>query len=817
MNVRTALAISVLLACVTACGEAPSGPVVVDEPSVRLDAELNLHYKTFRDVTLSKTYVERWLRKYGYTPVAEVTSDEDLFAALDLDREGLEAVRSAVDEGDGPGAVRELATWFATRPAPCRLDVTTLAPSGRERTLEIADTCLEDPRFPEVPWPRERFGRGCKDALWNQVSSLFRAYGYTEETKYLAGAMEMFSFWYRTVRPPAGVPRIWLSPSFIDNPWGSHVAAYRVGTITEMDDALRTVGFDVVGPEARFVLYKSLLEHARFLIAINPGFRSGNIQIMQMLLLLRAGVYFPEFRESADQVDYAWRSLLKHAWLDLMPDGGHYERATGYNNAVVRFWRVILGLSRAAGLTEPSWLAAKLEAAQEWTTKVYAPTRNMPPVGDSTMGKEGCMVPYLIDGALLFPRPDFKFFVEDHWDEVVDRAGELFDEEAPEVLERLAEIESEEPSFTSVLLPDTGWAVMRSGWGPDALYLLFDYGSNEPWHCHRDGLGFSVFAYGRPLVTDCGHGGSYESDRSKEWYKETIAHNVVAINGMSQRKVTSGTCDRWVSTATCDYVDAEHDGYRYLGAYCRRKITFVKPTYWIITDNITEKMCQTSGFHECRWLAHFQPTVLTIDPVSKSVHTSNADANVLLVPARPESMEVTESTGWTVTPEGEVDDAPYIAFEREGDLPVDFEVVVHPYEGTDVPDLTIATLDTGADAARCRGLAILTPEGTDYYLESLRGDTYFEVDETTGFRTYGDFAFDGEMALVREGADGLTSIVLVGGTELRRGGRALVGCPGGVDWVEVVFSEGSAVVTGVFRGAVVVTLPGGEQIEVEGR
>jgi hypothetical protein len=796
-------------------GCAAGAPTIVDEPSVRLEAELNLHYKTFSEVELTETYMDRWLHKYDYLPGREVMSDQELFRAIDCERVGLESVKAAVVKGDYQQAHGALAEYFRSRVRPCPVAPGALAESRRQEVLARADAGLRHPNFPRMAWPRDKFGRGCKDARWNWVSHLYYAHRYTGEIDYFRHALEMFSFWYETVRPPAGTPRIWLSASFIENPWCSHQAASKLHTLLLFDDLLAGVDFDRIPAAERIPLYKSVIEHGRFLIAVNPGYRSGNIQIGQMLWLLEAGIYFPELIESSDWVALAWQNLLKHAWLDLFPDGGHYERATAYNNAVIRFWRRILELSRVAGLATPDWLEPKLRDAQEWTVKVYTPLLNMPPVGDSSMGEEGFALPYLIDGALLFPCPEFLFFVKDHSERLEARAQELFGEGASEALARLRALEPAEPEYTSVLLRDTGWAVMRSGWDREALYMLFDYGSNEPWHCHRDGLGFSIFAYGEPLITDCGHAGSYESDRSKQWYKETVSHNVVAINGMSQRKVTDGTCKRWVTSASADYVEAIHDGYKYLGAYCRRKITFVKPTYWIITDNLTDNLCQTTGYQECQWLAHFQPTSLTVDEETLSVRTNNARANVLLVPAHPADLNLVRSAGWMVTPQGEVDDAPHIGYGREGDLPIDYEVVVYPYEGQAVPEVTVERLDLGADAWRCKGLKIVTPEGVDYYLEALAADYYVVIAEETAFRTYGTFSFDGEMALLRERDGELASAFLVGGTGLQRDGLPLATCSGEIDWLEVLFSGNTASAKGVFTGKVIVTLPRGGVLEVE--
>ncbi len=797
----------------TGCTEQKKTAAVMDEPSVRLEAELNLHYKTFSDVNLTETYLERWLYKYHYLPGAEEMSEKDFYSNIDINRPGMGEVKASVENQDWKNADISLAKYFQDRPSPCFVDPGTLSLSSKQIILDRADECLYHKDFPNYPWSRERFGNGTKDAWWNWVSHLYYAFRYTQDMKYLKGALEMFSHWHKTVRPPAGIPIIWLSPSFINNPWDSHQASSKLHTLALLNELLTHVSFEDIPPEKRIPLYKSVVEHARFLMAVNPGYRAGNIQILQMRFLLEAGIYFYEFHGAQKWIDFAWKSLRKHAWLDLFPDGGHFERATSYNNGTSQDWRQILELTRAAGIKVPEWLKPKLRKAHEWTVKVYTPVLNLAPVGDSVMGQENYALPYLIDGVLLFPSPEFKFFVKNYQDRIEKRAAELFRNEAAGMLARYNAVEPREPDWTSVHLEDTGWAVMRSGWDREALYMLFDFGSNEPWHCHRDGLGFSIFAYGKPLITDCGHGGGYQSDRSKTWYKETISHNLVTINGMSQRKVTDGRCERWVSNTSCDYIDAEHDGYKYLGAYCRRKITFVKPLYWIITDNITEKMCQTSGFHEGKWLAHFQPSELTIDITRKTVFTNNPDVNILLVPSKPENLEIVRSKGWIMTPEGEVNDAPYIGYKKEGDLPMDYEIIAYPYKGNKAPDITVEPLVGNSNKLGCKGLKITTPKGTDYYLEKLRGDYYFVIGKDKKFHKYGDFSFDGEMSLIREKNGTLKSIVIVGGTCLMRQDLPLVKCTGKIDWVEIDCADKTISVNGNFSGKISVRLPDGLSFE----
>ena len=113
------LAALAALACIAGCAKAPEdGPLVVDEPSVRLEAELNLHFRDFSEVTLSDTYLERWLHKYHYLPGAKEMTSEEFFANLDLDRPSLKTVRTAVESGDMESAGAALMAHFQKRTAP---------------------------------------------------------------------------------------------------------------------------------------------------------------------------------------------------------------------------------------------------------------------------------------------------------------------------------------------------------------------------------------------------------------------------------------------------------------------------------------------------------------------------------------------------------------------------------------------------------------------------------------------------------------------------------------------------------------------------
>lgn len=92
----------------------------------------------------------------------------------------------------------------------------------------------------------------------------------------------------------------------------------------------------------------------------------------------------------------------------------------------------------------------------------------------------------------------------------------------------------------SVLYKESGLAVLRAG----RNYALFKFGPHGGSHGHRDKLHFVLHARGNLISPDLGTP-SYGAALYRTWYKETLAHNTVSVDGASQRESMGGTLDWW--------------------------------------------------------------------------------------------------------------------------------------------------------------------------------------------------------------------------------------------------------------------------------
>lgn len=86
----------------------------------------------------------------------------------------------------------------------------------------------------------------------------------------------------------------------------------------------------------------------------------------------------------------------------------------------------------------------------------------------------------------------------------------------------------------STVLKPTGMAILRSR---DAHHrqscLLMKYGPHGGGHGHPDKLSISFYARGYTVATDLGTPG-YGVGMNESWYRQTLSHNTVTVNGRSQ-------------------------------------------------------------------------------------------------------------------------------------------------------------------------------------------------------------------------------------------------------------------------------------------
>ena len=628
-----------------------------------------------------------------------IAGEAGFFQALDLARPELASVRAAVESSDWPRAKQAWAEHLATRSAPSwiwsRRDRPMMQKlfdqqfGGLARFTNAASKVLA--RDFTLLGVRKQLGHKVQwlqgPVEWTHVLSRFGywndlgcAYWGTDNEIYAQDFVDLLEDWI-TSNP---VPRQ------VSNDRGKNGSVWRT-----LEAGIRgqswfdAMGFFMDAPafdaQAKYLMTRSLVEHANYLAAWSTTFRGGNWQVCEDSGLATVGIMLPEFKAAS-----AWRQrgldlLVEHMQRDVEADGSHWELTPGYHTWVMKEFLHVALLCQKNHIKIPG-LLARHEKMFEVLEKLARPNRTIPPIGDAGTGSSS-VEENLGLGALLYHRPDFRYLAANTAAE--DWVWLL----GPEVCGRYAALASSPPDFTSVLLPDAQYAVMRSGWEPKDKYLLFDCAPWRGGHSHQDRLQVTVFA-GRDLIVDSGMC-SYDEPVSRQ-LRLSSAHNVVMIDGQEQLAANPKLLT-WHTDRQADFASAEVEAG---GFVHQRSVLFVKNSYWVVVDRITGQ-----GEHEVTRLFHFPIGPARAD--GSAAQTAFPDGmNIRVQPVDDAKLEM--RTGLIATGLVSVEKAPVAALISNGPLPQTLCTVLVPFATEkELPKMTALT-NCGTDESR---IALVFPNG----------------------------------------------------------------------------------------------------------
>jgi hypothetical protein len=192
---------------------------------------------------------------------------------------------------------------------------------------------------------------------------------------------------------------------------------------------------------------------------------------------------------------------------------------------------------------------------------------------------------------------------------------------------------------------------------------------------------------------------------------------------------------------------------------------------------MVDRMSGDSKPHDYRWLGHFQPTKLTVDPATKAVETAPEDGKRLwLVPARPYTLTVEQGSGPLLTPQptGALPPShphraigPYVALRQKAvSGPASFAVLLYPAaDKGDAPRLESLPSDRKEDSVGFR-------------VRRGANDDLLVLAPSAGPRKFGsgDDALwtDAETAFVRRAGGLVTEAGLTAGRRLEVGGMTIL-------------------------------------------
>lgn len=622
-------------------------------------------------------------------------TDGQFFDALNLDWPGMQAAKASYLAGDIGAAKSALADYFRKRTKPTYFPLSSIKRDQNTPTeIRDADNACRHifrggavdaykpvPMGDNINWSLEPVGD--REWTWSlnrhySWISLGLAYLATDDEKYARCFSELLADWVRKnpVLAKSGGSGV---PSWRTIEAGIRMNAHwlRAYQLFLQSDSFTT--------EARILFYKSLIEHARFLMA-NPS--GGNWLTMEMNGLATVGIMFPEFKESGTWREFALTRLDSELNRQVYPDGAQTELTTSYHNVALSNMVVPFKLAKLNGIATPPDYLRNLQKMYEYNLKLMKPNGGLPCLNDSdpSIGSRDTML------KALLPPPAAGI-------ETIRRSVLL---EGAELLGRddmmYAATGGERgtvPGFLSCANPYAGVFVMRSNWDKDARYLAFDAGPFGAGHQHEDKLGFELCAFDRTFIVDPGRY-SYADSPFRRFFLGPESHSTIMIDGLGQNRRAKGAKrpyvvkeplkNLWASNSLLDYAEGFYDeGYgpdRAVDAVHRRQVIFVKPDYWVIVDRVLG-----AGEHTISSMFHFTPGKLEVDADACAVHTLNSGGPNLDItgfsPAARLSVSKADGQtspvqGWVATTYGVKEPAPVATFTVTSSLPASIAYVLQP-------------------------------------------------------------------------------------------------------------------------------------------
>ncbi len=433
---------------------------------------------------------------------------------------------------------------------------------------------------------------------------------------------------------------------------------------------------------------QAFAEHARSIEQNLSTYSSPNTHLLgEGFALFVIGLMLPELRGAG-----AWRSAGRRILEEEMenqvrPDGSHAEQSTFYHRYATDFFLCAAILAARNNCPFSPKYRSRLEGMCEFLLHLQLPSGLHPMIGDADGGRLLALRPNaspvlandqratLSTAALYFLRGDFRA-----------AAGRLHEESiwllGPGAMETFASLAPESRGGSRVFR-NAGVAVQRAGQGARERMLLFDAGPQGMANCghgHADSLQVLLHADGVEWLTDPG---TYAYSSSPEWrdaFRGTRFHNTLAVDGADQAvpldifqwaQVPSPRLELAASTPLLDVAAGSHDGYRRLpgDVVHRRTVIFVKPDYWILSDEISG-----AGRHALDFCFHFPPEA-GVHATSSGWIAECAGKRLVLgcspnIEGRTSRAEAAPRQGWHSRDYGEKEPATALVCTWAGELPV---------------------------------------------------------------------------------------------------------------------------------------------------
>lgn len=431
----------------------------------------------------------------------------------------------------------------------------------------------------------------------------------------------------------------------------------------------------------------------------------------EALGLFYASVLFPESEDAAGWRTTGQNILVEQLGHQVLPDGVCFEQSTCYQRYTAEMYLHYLILAERNGLPLPAGVATRVESSIDFLLAIRRVDGSVPQIGDGDGGWLLPLVPRAADdmrgvfatAAAVFGRSDW-----------AKAAGGPSLEAAwllsPQVMHDAKRV-AKAPRAPSRLFENGGYAVLRSDFGPSSHQLILDVGPLgcpiSGAHGHADLLALTCDIFGEPCIVDPGMPNYGGDPRWRDAFRSTSLHSSVVVDACSQAVPTGpfswktrpkARLRSWISNEIFDLVDGEHDAYRFgrNALTHRRRVLFVKPSYWVVIDDLDELGSRVERRVELCF--QFAPGhvmhrdrnwVRVVTPSGRALLVRTISGTELRTTVHEGEQDPLPIRGWFSAAYGTVQPAPALVYTAITRLPLRVVTLLLPVDRTDalVPDV----------------------------------------------------------------------------------------------------------------------------------
>lgn len=561
-----------------------------------------------------------------------------LYDLLDLNRPGLEKVKTAVEKGNYKAADKELQKYYRQRTNITVTDVNKEKVTVNNNERKWAEDSFEHKFYAHKGYPSYDYGKDINWRLWpvedNELRwqlhrhywfiPLAKMYYTTKDPRYIDAWIEHYTDWVKKnpLTDIKALQKSGASKEVVDAERENVRFAWRpLETSRRMQDQLVQFELTIESPRFTPEFLNMFLQmyHVHANRIMNNYSKKGNHLLFEAQRMVYAGIYFPEFKDAA-----AWRQsgidiLNREIEVQVYDDGMQFELDFGYHAASIDVFLKALRMAKANGF-ESDFPASYIETIEKMTSiqwNMMFPDYTQPVFGDHKLTDKGTMRRQMRNWTHVFPDDEQLLYFATE-----GKRGTL-------------------PDYTSRAFLTSGFFRMANGWDNESTVVIVKAGPPAFWHNQPDNGTFCYWHRGRNFFPDSGsyvYEGNAEVTAQRAWFRQTMVHNTLTLNNKNLETTDSKTL-KWEVSPEQTLLVTENQSYSNLKH--RRSMFLLDGEILVIAD-------EASGDALGRLAVHFTlaPGKLEVEQ-GGVMRTTFADGNNIRIKTLCNSKAtITKEEGW---------------------------------------------------------------------------------------------------------------------------------------------------------------------------